>query len=110
MNKRLFNRVGFSLVELMAVIAILGLLAGIILPRVLGEDEDAKIAACKSHKGNIEIQAELWMHNTGSWPAANLSVIGADANYFPSGLSTCPVDGSSYTIDPLSGRVLGHAH
>ena len=110
MHKRLFWRGGFSLVELMAVIAILGLLAGIILPRVLGEDEDAKNAACKTNKGNIEIQAELWMQDTGSWPAANLSAIGADVNYFPSGLPTCPVDGSSYTIDPLTGRVLGHNH
>ena len=110
MYKRSFCRGGFSLVELMAVIAILGLLAGIILPRVLGEDEDAKIAACKTHRGHIEIQAELWMHDTGSWPAANLSAIGADVNYFPSGLPTCPVDGGSYTIDPLTGRVLGHNH
>lgn len=110
MNKRIICRVGFSLVELMAVIAILGLLAGIILPRVLSEDGDAKIAACMTHKGNIEIQAELWMHNTGSWPAANLNAIGADLNYFPSGLPTCPVDGSSYTIDPATGRVSGHNH
>jgi len=101
---------GFSLVELMGVLAILGLLAGIILPRVLSGDESAKSAACATYKSDIEIQAELWMHNLGSWPAANLSNIGADINYFPAGLPTCPVDGSSYTIDPLTGRVSGHNH
>ena len=104
------SRCGFSLVELMGVLAILALLAGVILPRVVGSDERAKSAACATHKSDIEIQAELWMHNSGSWPSANLSDIGADTNYFPSGLPTCPVDGTSYAIDPLTGRVSGHNH
>ncbi len=101
---------GFSLTELMSVITILGLLAGIILPRVMAENDDAKISACHSHRGNIEIQAELWMNNTGSWPATDLSDVGLDLNYFPQGLPTCPVDSSTYAIDPVTGRVIGHNH
>lgn len=110
MLKRNVRLGGFSLVELMAVVAILACIAGVILPRVIGEDEGAKIAGCKTHKGHIEVQSEMWLQHTGSWPSANLSNIGADVNYFPSGLPTCPVDGSSYTIDPSTGRVSGHNH
>ena len=61
-------------------------------------------------EAEIEIQAELWRHNTGNWPAANLATIGADVSYFPGGLPTCPVDESAYTIDTSTGLVIGHNH
>jgi type II secretory pathway pseudopilin PulG len=97
-------------VELMAVVAILGFLAALIVPRLLGHQEDAKRAACDANQGEIELQVKLWRRNTGSYPAANLSDIGANASYFPSGLPVCPVDATAYTIDTTSGLVTGHTH
>lgn len=104
------RRVGFSLLELMAVLAILGIVAAVIFPRIAGSDDAANVAGCLVFKGDIEIQAELWMHNTGSWPAGNLSDIEADTIYFPEGLPACPVDGAAYTIDTATGLVIGHSH
>ena len=104
------NKAAFSLLELLAVTLILGLLAALIVPRVAGNDEIANIAACYVYKGDIEVQAEIWKYNTGSWPATNLAAIGADLNYFPEGLPTCPVDGNAYTIDTSTGLVIGHNH
>lgn len=104
------SHIAFSLVELLGVLAIVGLIAAIILPRLGDRNERSQIAACAAHKGNIEIQAELWLHETGAWPAGDLSDIGADLDYFPQGLPACPLDGSSYTIDPATGRVPGHTH
>jgi hypothetical protein len=72
--------------------------------------EAGKIAACNVCKGDIEIQVEVWRHNTGILPASNLAAIGADLGYFPGGLPSCPVDGSSYTIDTSTGLVVGHSH
>jgi len=100
----------FSLLELVAVVAMLGVLATIILPRVSEQHNTGKSAACHTYQGDIEIQVELWRHNTGTLPASNLATIGADIAYFPGGLPTCPVDESAYTIDTSTGLVVGHNH
>jgi len=104
------NRLAFSMVELLAVVAILGTLAAVIVPRVYSGNDAAKSSACHVNQGDIEIQVELWLHDTGSMPAGTLADIGADVNYFSEGLPTCPVDATSYTIDTQTGLITGHNH
>jgi general secretion pathway protein G len=99
-----------SLIEVLAAVSVLGFLAAIALPRFLGNSAAAKRSACYTLKGNIEVQSQLWFRNKGTWPASNLSDIGADATYFPEGLSQCPVDGSAYSLDAATHRVSGHTH
>jgi prepilin-type N-terminal cleavage/methylation domain-containing protein len=106
----IFLRHGFSLMELVAVVTILGVLALLVLPRLSQHQTNAKKSACQAIQGDIELQVRLWKRNSGSYPAANLSNIGADSSYFPGGVSTCPVDGTSYTIDTTTGLVIGHTH
>ena len=100
----------FSLTELMAVLAILGVLALLVIPRVGGHQATSKKAACYANQGDIELQTKLWKRANGTYPAANLSDIGANPNYLPGGLPTCPVDGTSYTISTTTGLVIGHTH
>ena len=104
------HRPAFSLTELMAVVVILGVLAALIVPRVTGHNSTTKKASCYTNQGDIELQVKLWHRNQGSYPAANLNDIGANAAYFPSGVPVCPVDGSPYTINTTSGLVTGHTH
>jgi general secretion pathway protein G len=103
-------RTAFSLWELISVVAILGVLAALIVPRVVGHHDNAKRAACLINQGEIEMQIKLWRRNNGSYPVANLADIGANSSYFPEGLPTCPLDGTNYTIDTTSGTVIGHTH
>ena len=96
--------------ELVTVVTVLGLLAAMIAARVISHHDDAKSNACSTNKGDIEIQAQLWYRNNGSYPAANLSNISGNLTYFPTGLPTCPVNGTAYTIDTTTGLVVGHNH
>lgn len=99
-----------SLIELLAVVTIMGILAMIVIPRFSTQSVNAKKQGCSVNKGNIEVQCQLWMRQKNSAPASDLSDIGANRTYFPEGRPTCPVDGSAYTINTTTLRVNGHAH
>src|SRR5687767_12972928 len=101
---------GMSLLELLAVVTLMGILAVIIVPRFANQSTNAKRNACSVNKNNIEVQCQLWFRQKNAAPAADLSNIGANTTYFPEGLPRCPVDGSVYTINTTTLRVVGHTH
>src|SRR5262245_23578094 len=102
------KQTGFSMMELLAVVTILGILAVLIVPRVVGGNDTAKDKACFHNRTEINITVEQYYLHTGTWPANDLSDIGADPNYFPDGLPTCPVSGQHYRLDPTTHRLVGH--
>lgn len=99
------RRPAFSLMELLAVVTILGIIAAIIVPRVSVSSDTAKTKVNLHSKATINSAVERWYVEKGAWPATNLSDISADINYFPSGLPTNPVDGSAYTLNTTTHRV-----
>jgi general secretion pathway protein G len=96
---------GFSLMELLAVVTILGIIAAIIVPRVAVSSDTAKAKVMSHHKATINAAVERWYVEKGAWPANNLSDIGADVNYFPGGIPVNPVDSSAYTLNATTHRV-----
>jgi len=105
------DRKGFTLLELLIVVVILVILAAVVIPRFQVSAAEAKKSTCARNVATINAQIERWYFEKGSWPANDLSDIGADPGYFPDGIPACPVDGSAYGITPVSNRrVLGHDH
>jgi prepilin-type N-terminal cleavage/methylation domain-containing protein len=96
---------GFSLLELLAVVTILGIIAAIIVPRVTVSSATAKTKVRDHQKATINAAVERFYIDTGNWPANNLSDIGVNANYFPDGLPTNPVDGTAYSLNATTHRV-----
>ncbi len=104
------RRRGFSLLELLAVITLMGIVAVIAVPRIGSQSQKAKVTACDVQRGNIEVQAQLWFRNRGRWPARDLNDIAGNADYLPDGLPICPVDGSTYVFDSAKQQVIEHDH
>ncbi|MCB9937220.1 MAG: type II secretion system protein [Planctomycetaceae bacterium] len=104
------NRRGMGLLEVLAVVTLMGIIAMIVVPRLAGTSDATRANSCFARKGNIEVQAELWLRTKGVPPAANLNDIMANPTYFPDGAVVCPVDGSVYTLNTTTMTVNGHAH
>jgi general secretion pathway protein G len=106
MNKvRNGKRTGFSLMELLAVVTILGIIAAIIVPRVTVSSDTAKQKVNAHNKATINAAVERYYIETGAWPANDLSDIGADTDYFPDGVPTNPINGNPYTLNATTHRV-----
>lgn len=59
---------GFTLIELMVVIIILGVLAGLIIPRVMGRPDEARQAKATMQIGALESALKLYKLDNGNYP------------------------------------------
>jgi general secretion pathway protein G len=62
------TQAGFTLIELMVVIIILGVLAGLIIPRVMGRPDEARQAKAKIQIESIESALKLYKLDNGGYP------------------------------------------
>ena len=69
MNKLRNNERGFTLIEIMVVMAILALLAALVAPKIMGRSDDAKIADAKVQIKNLETALKLYKLDSGNYPA-----------------------------------------
>ena len=60
---------GFTLLEIIVVVFILGLLAAIVAPRIIGRTDDARIAEAKVQIKNFETAIKLFKLDSGFYPA-----------------------------------------
>ena len=67
LNRRLDSS-GFTLIELMVVIIILGILAGLIVPKIMGRPEEAKQLKAKIQIEGLETALKLYKLDTGTYP------------------------------------------
>jgi type IV pilus assembly protein PilA len=87
---------GFSLVELMVVIVIIGVLIAIAIPVYRNTTEKAELRACHANQRMIEGAASQYAMNEGI-DIEEVNQIDVLNNYFSGGVPKCP-SGDDYSI------------
>ncbi|MGE5370391.1 MAG: prepilin-type N-terminal cleavage/methylation domain-containing protein [Solirubrobacterales bacterium] len=101
------NQKGFTLVELIVVIAILAAIAGIVTPILINQVNDSKVQTDRANAKTIEnailrsvARDDLALPLVDS--TATVAKIGAEINPIP----TCEVTGNKFVVNKATGKVM----
>jgi len=109
---------GFTLIEILIVITILGILAAAIIPNFIGFDKEARVAATKSNLDTLRGRITLFRAKEGKYPEAleellttNYSDMGVQKSYLdkmPNEMISSSSGSNDLIVlkstDPLTGK------
>lgn len=99
------NESGFTLVELLIVIVILGILSGIVVFSVSGITSRGARAACNSDVASVTVASEAYYAQTNTWATAIAGAAGTTTLQGSGLLKTVPPAAEGITLNTTTGVV-----
>lgn len=70
-------RTGFTLVEILIVVVILGILAAIVIPQFTDAGSETRISTVRANLSAMRSQIEIYKNRTGAFPSELDTLVGA---------------------------------
>ncbi|MFW5962296.1 MAG: type IV pilin protein [bacterium] len=80
-RKLIKSQGGFTLIELMIVIVIIGILAGIAVPKLTGVRENANLAVVQGDLRNLQTTLEMYSIDKGAYPNKTETLDALEGDY-----------------------------
>lgn len=103
-NNRNISRNGFTLIELMIVVAVIGVLSSIAIPQYQNYIKKSQLGAAMATVAALKINVEDYIATKGEFPTLSSSQTSSDLGASASSLGD--IETKAATNDPLSGQLI----
>jgi type II secretion system protein G len=95
----MLRRKGFTLVEIMIVVALIGILASIAIPNFAAARNTAMRNACVSNLTQLNSAIDMFQIDNNAWPGNLTPALDPYMRTVP---QNCPLDNDAYVLNPAA--------